>query len=135
MLLVDIMVKVYPVKVPEKSNVHDYLREFIATRGLKGGVIVGIGGLEYAEIGYLNPNTRQYIVREFRADETILEVISLLGNYLVKQDNSISIHIHVTLSTPGSIQGGHLVKGIVTPFLEVFLLEGAENITNIFTHR
>ncbi|MEM1638737.1 MAG: hypothetical protein QXJ69_01490 [Desulfurococcaceae archaeon] len=51
---------IYTVKITEKNIVHDYLKEYILARGLRGGIIIGIGGLEYAELGYFNPTTRNY---------------------------------------------------------------------------
>lgn len=126
------MKNVHPLKIPEKNNVHDYLREYIITHDLKTGMIIGIGGLEYAEIGYFNPATRSYYSKELKASETILEVSSLIGNYIVKQDGAVSIHIHVTISTPSGAIGGHLLKGIAQPFLEVFLVELDEDLLKGF---
>lgn len=123
------------VKVPLGSNVHEALREVIASKGLRGGVIVGIGGFEYAEIGYLDPATGKYVSRELRASETILEVTSMLGNYLVKPDGSISIHLHVTLATPSGVHGGHLLRGVAKPFIEAFLIEVGQGVLEVFTHR
>jgi predicted DNA-binding protein with PD1-like motif len=129
------MKNIIPVKMPERSVVHDFIKEFILTHNLRNGVIIGIGGLEYAEIGYYNPSTRTYSIRKLNAGETTLEVTSLLGNYIVKQDGSVSIHLHATLATQDNVVGGHLVKGVVLPFLEVFLIELDEDLLRVFNHR
>ncbi|MEM1698098.1 MAG: DUF296 domain-containing protein [Thermofilaceae archaeon] len=129
------MVIVYAVKIPEKSTIHDFLKEYILSRGLKGGIILGIGGLEYAEVGHFDPASRRYLIREIKAGETVLEVSSTTGNYLVKQDGDVSVHVHVTLATPGNVLAGHLVKGIVNPFIEAFLVELGSDVEKAFTHR
>lgn len=129
------MAVIYIVKIPEKNAIHDFLKEYVLSRGLKGGIILGIGGLEYAEIGYFDPISRKYVIREVRAGETVLEVSSMTGNYLVKQDGTVSVHVHVTLATPGNVYAGHLVKGIANPFIEAFLVELGNDVEKIFTHR
>lgn len=129
------MVVVYTVKIPEKNIVHNFLKEYIASRGLKGGIILGIGGLEYAEIGYFDPASRKYVTREIKASETVLEVSSMIGNYLVKQDGNVSVHIHVTLATLNNAHAGHLVKGVANPFIEAFLIELGNDVEKVFTHR
>lgn len=129
------MVVIYIVKIPEKSLVHDSLKEYILSRGLKGGIVLGIGGLEYAEVGYFDPTSRKYTIREIKADGTVLEVSPMIGNYLVKRDDNVSIHIHVTLATPNSVYAGHLVKGITNPFIEAFLVELGSDVEKTFTHR
>jgi predicted DNA-binding protein with PD1-like motif len=123
------------LKVPEGVSIHEFISDVVSSRRLKGGLIIGIGGLDYAEVGYYSPTTREYIVTQLRASTTVLEVTSLIGNYFVKPDGSVSIHIHVNLATSDGVKGGHLIKGVAKPFLEVFLLEGGVDLASIFTHR
>lgn len=129
------MVVVHTVKIPEKSVIHDFLKEYVLSRGLKGGIVLGIGGLEYAEIGYYDPISKKYTIREVKAGETVLEVSPMTGNYLVKHDGNVSVHLHVTLATYGSVYAGHLVKGIANPFIEAFLVELGGDVEKVFTHR
>lgn len=122
------------MKIPEGIDVHEYLRSYILSHGLKGGFIIGIGGFKRAIIGYLDPATRTYVTQELEARNIILEVASLMGNYVVK-NNEVSIHIHVTLSTPEGARGGHLLKSTVYPFIEALLVEVGSSIKEVFTHR
>lgn len=126
---------VIPVKIPAGYDVHEYLKTLIELHGLVGGVIVGIGGLEEAEIGYLDPSTGKYVSKRLEKSETTLEVTSLMGNYLVRPDGAVSVHIHVNLSTPSGVMGGHLLKSKVYPFLEVFLFETGASVRDTFDHR
>jgi predicted DNA-binding protein with PD1-like motif len=59
----------------------------------------------------------------------------MTGNYLVKEDGSISIHIHINIASRNYVKGGHLISGVANPFLEVFLIEADIDLSNIFTHR
>jgi predicted DNA-binding protein with PD1-like motif len=126
---------IHAFKVPRGSSILEYLERAIRERGLKSGVILGIGGLERVELGYYNPARGVYERVEYRAGETVLEVTSMTGNYLVKQDGSISIHIHINIASRDYVKGGHLISGVVNPFLEVFLIEADIDLSSIFTHR
>jgi hypothetical protein len=126
---------IHAFKVPKGSSILEYLERVIRERGLRSGVILGIGGLERVELGYYNPERGVYERAEYRAGETVLEVTSMTGNYLVKQDGSISIHIHVNIATKDYVKGGHLVSGVANPFIEVFLIEANIDLSIIFSHR
>ena len=126
---------IHAFKVPKGSSILEYLGKAIRERGLKSGVILGIGGLERVELGYYNPARGVYERVEYRAGETVLEVTSMTGNYLVKQDGSISIHIHINIASRDYVKGGHLISGVANPFLEVFLIEADIDLSSIFTHR
>jgi len=43
---------IHAFKVPRGSSILEYLEKAIRERGLKSGVILGIGGLERVEMGY-----------------------------------------------------------------------------------
>lgn len=126
---------VVPVKIPAGNDIHEYLKALIELHGLMGGVIIGIGGLEEAEVGYLDPSSGKYVSKKLEKTDTILEVTSLTGNYLVRPDGAISIHIHVNISTPAGVVGGHLLKSKVYPFLELFLFETGASVRDTFDHR
>ncbi|MEM1695321.1 MAG: DUF296 domain-containing protein [Candidatus Aenigmatarchaeota archaeon] len=102
------------------------MRDFIVQNKLRRGLIIGIGGLGYAEVGYFNPVSKSYSSVVVKGGETVVEVGSLLGNYVVDENGDVRIHVHVSLSKPGETYSGHLIKGVAKPFLEDYLLE-AEN--------
>ncbi len=125
------------VKLNEGSILPDALERVILGEGLRGGLIVGIGGFERAEIGYYNPKTSTYLREVLKAgEEEILEVVSLLGNYLVRSDGSVSIHVHVALSAKDTgVKGGHLIKASARPYVELFIFEGGGDLRSVFPHR
>lgn len=117
------MSRFYFARIPEGFDVHDFLKDFIVKNKLEQGVVVGIGGLEYAEVGYYNPKAKSYSSIVIKADETIIEVGSLIGNYTLDVNGSIRIHLHVVVSKPNETIAGHLIKGVVKPFLELFIID------------
>lgn len=125
------------VKLSEGSVLPDALEQVILSEGLKGGLVVGIGGFKQAEIGYYNPITSTYLREVLNAEEgEILEVVSLLGNYLVRSDGKVSTHIHVALSVKDvGVKGGHLIKASARPYVELFIIEGGGDLRSAFPHR
>ncbi len=123
------------VKVPEGADPAEYLSSIIKEKSLKGGAIVGIGGFRWAKVGIYTG--RDYDVELVLPQEDhVLEVASLMGNYLLRPDGKVSVHLHVTLGKDfGEVYAGHLVKAEVSPFLEVFLLEASNDLTEVFNHR
>ncbi len=123
------------VKIPEGADPVESLRKVIKEEGLKGGLIAGIGGFKWAKVGVYTG--RNYDVQLVVAKEgRVLEVASLLGNFLTTPEGEVSIHIHVTLARDhGEVYAGHLVKAEVKPFLEVFLSEASNDVAEVFSHR
>lgn len=124
------------VKLEEGSTLPEALEQLILKEGLKGGLIAGIGGFRKTEIGYYNPLTSEFTREVLEAPEDeILEVLTLLGNYMVRSDGSVSIHTHVTLGVKNiGVKGGHLLKAEVRPYLELFLIEIGD-LRHVFPHR
>lgn len=125
--------RIIPVKVPEGEDPHKFLRGFISREGLVGGLIIGIGGLNNATIGVFRGDSYDTMNIEAFPGH-VLEVASLTGNYVVTEEG-VSTHIHVVLArSHGETYAGHLVKGRVRPFLELFLIEYGD-LTKVFDHR
>ncbi|MEM0347214.1 MAG: DNA-binding protein [Zestosphaera sp.] len=125
------------VKLEEGSILPDAIERIILEERLKGGFMIGIGGLKKAEIGYFNPVTSTYVT-EFidSGEEGMIEVVSLVGNYLLRSNGTVFTHLHVTLSRRDlGVKGGHLVRGVVRPHIEIFLVEVGEELKKIFRHR
>lgn len=125
------------LKIPEGSSFPEELEREIEKLGLKGGMVMGIGGFESLELGILNPTTREYAVNKYTSTDNVnLEGVSIIGNYFVRSDGKIATHIHVSIATGrGSSAGGHLIRGRVKPFLELFLIEVGEEVRRAFVHR
>ena len=68
-------------------------------------------------------------------DSGIFEVGSLQGNYLLKPDGELSLHLHVVIGGGEGVFTGHLLTGVVKPVLEIFAVEVDEDLSKTFTHR
>ena len=127
---------VYPVRLERNSVVPDAIATAVLERGLRGGLVLAIGGLKHAELGVYDRGAGRYVVQtlDATADET-LEVAPMLGNYLVTSSGHVSVHLHVNLAWRRGSAAGHLVSGLVDPFLEVFLVEVGDVVREVFFHR
>lgn len=125
------------VKLEEGLILPDAIDKIILDEGLKGGFMIGIGGLKKAEIGYFNPVTSTYVTEYIDSgEEGMIEVISLVGNYLLRSNGTVFTHVHVTLSRRDlGVKGGHLVRGVVRPHVEIFFVEVGEELRKVFRHR
>ncbi|MCD6428051.1 MAG: DNA-binding protein [Desulfurococcales archaeon] len=125
--------RIVPIKIPRGADPINYLDDKIRSSNLIGGFIIGIGAFEKVRVGIYRGST--YDVTEIHSrDGYVIEVTSLLGNYL-RVGDSVNIHIHVNLArSHNEFYGGHLIEAIVNPFLEVLLIEVGD-LSKVFTHR
>ncbi|MCD6340683.1 MAG: DNA-binding protein [Desulfurococcales archaeon] len=125
--------RIIPVKVPKGADPIIYLGNKVRNDGLIGGFILGIGAFEKVKVGVYKGDTYD-ITEVCSRNGHVIEVTSLLGNYLRVGDN-VSIHIHVNLArSHNEFYGGHLIEAVVNPLLEVVLIEVGD-LSKVFTHR
>lgn len=92
------------------------LLDFARENGIKGGSFNAIGAFERATIAYWNRETKEY--EEIAVDEQV-EVVSMTGNIFADR-----LHAHTVLGKrDGATIGGHFIRGVVFPTLEIFLTE------------
>ena len=82
---------------------------------------MAIGAFERATVGWFDLREKTY--RPIEIDEQC-EALSLIGDIAVGDDGKASVHIHAVLGLKdGTTRGGHFLKGIVRPTLEVTIVE------------
>jgi uncharacterized protein len=87
---------------------------------IEGASFSAIGAFQTATIAYWNWDTKEY--EHIEVAEQV-EVLTLTGN-VARSGNDPRLHAHVILGRrDGSTIGGHLVRGLVRPTLEVFLID------------
>ena len=97
------------------------LRAFAEQRQIRAARFTGIGAFRSATLAYFDWETKKYC--ELPADEQT-EVLVLAGDIALK-DGKPEPHVHVVLGLrDGSTRGGHLVRAIVRPTLELMLEPG-----------
>ena len=99
---------------------------FAEQAGIDGASVTAVGAFRQAQVGWFDPNAQTY--RGNVIDEQV-EVLSLIGDIALGDDGKASLHLHAVLGLrDGSTRGGHLMKGIVRPTLEVVVTETAMHL-------
>jgi len=113
------LTRIHVVRLDVGDEIVKGLLEATRKLGVKGGIVVGIGGVDRAKVAVFNPETREYETTEL---EGFHEVASLLGNISLR-DGEPFAHIHVTLSSGEKTVAGHLVEAYVQGTLEAAIFE------------
>jgi uncharacterized protein len=96
------------------------IAEFARQKSINGGTFSAIGAFETSTIAYWNWETKEYEPIEVAEQ---VEVLTMTGNVAVA-GNERRLHAHVILGRrDGSTIGGHLMKAVVRPTLEVFMVD------------
>ncbi|GBF08683.1 conserved hypothetical protein [Aeropyrum pernix] len=132
--------RVYAVKIDEGEDVHSVLSSLAEAEDLGFAMVTGIGGMAEATVAFYSPAEATYYTVDVKPPEgRVIEVAAMTGN-IVRTSQGYSVHIHVALGvSPGKSIAGHLVKGVVKPFMEVFVVELVSGQgtpgTSVFDHR
>lgn len=108
------------IKLERGEKVMQTLTEFCEKRGIRSGVLQGIGAVKNTEIGYYNLEKREYFFKLIPEDR---EVASLTGNIAIV-DGKPFVHAHAVLSAMDdtlSCVGAHIKEAEVAVTLEVYL--------------
>ena len=96
------------------------LTAFAKLNALKASQLTAIGAFEELNVGFFSLDRKEYnkiLIREQ------VEVLSLLGDIALK-DGEPKLHAHVVIGkADATAHGGHLLRGVVRPTLEVVLVE------------
>jgi hypothetical protein len=102
------------------DEVTSILKSFAKEQNLNAGRFTAVGGFSEATLGYFVWDKREY--EPIPIDEQV-EVLSVLGDIAQDGDSPV-VHAHVTVGHRGGrVSGGHLLRAIVRPTLEVMLDE------------
>ncbi len=104
------------LKLDEGEDFFQSLHKAINDFNIKSGyVVMGIGMLRDAEIGFFDGN--EYFTKHLAEPH---ELISLQGSISTKEE--IIIHLHCSLAGPDhTLLGGHLNKGTVNVINEILI--------------
>jgi predicted DNA-binding protein with PD1-like motif len=96
------------------------LKALAAKEKLFGCHFTAVGAFSETEVGFFDFKSRDYLKIRF-SDQ--MEVLSMIGDITMYEDKP-QVHAHVVLGKrDGSACGGHLLRGIVHPTLEIILTE------------
>jgi uncharacterized protein len=96
------------------------IADFAGHKLIEGGSFSAIGAFQTSTIAYWNWDSKEYEPIEVTEQ---VEVLTMTGNVALA-GNERRLHAHVILGRrDGSTIGGHLMKAVVRPTLEVFLVD------------
>jgi hypothetical protein len=94
---------------------------FAARENLRGAAVTALGAFERATVGWFDLRAKSY--REISVEQQC-EVLSAIGDIAEGDDGKPSLHLHVVLGLrDGSTRGGHLLRAVVRPTLELTVVE------------
>ena len=94
---------------------------FAAACKLDAASLTAIGAFERVTVGWFDLAKKTYKPIEI---ESQCEGLNLLGDIARGDDGKPSLHMHAVLGmSDGTTRGGHFLKGIVRPTLEVIIVQ------------
>ena len=113
--------RIYVLVLAAGEEAFAAISAFAAKEGLQGASLTAIGAFARAEVGWFDFDRKDY--KRIPVDEQC-EVLSLIGDIALGDDGKPSLHAHTVLGlSDGTTRGGHLLKGVVHPTLEVTVVE------------
>lgn len=105
------------------------LLAFAKEKSIKAAQIAGLGGFREVTLGYFDIPKKEYIPNDVREQ---VEVMSLIGNLSQSPEGESKLHAHVVVGKRDyTAHGGHLLKGIVNPTLELMVTESPTAVTRV----
>ncbi|HEY2728058.1 MAG TPA: PPC domain-containing DNA-binding protein [Parafilimonas sp.] len=112
--------KTFAVVLNSDDEVMECIKFFANEQHLKASRFNAIGAFSTVTLGFFDFNIKDY--KKINIDEQV-EVLNIPGD-ISSYNNEIKIHAHIVVGkSDGTAHGGHLMKGIVHPTLEIILTE------------
>jgi hypothetical protein len=111
-------VKEYAIVFAKDDEVLSGTTGFAVQQHVASARFTAIGALKEGTFGWFDPKRNQYKLNTIRQQ---IELVSLIGD--IANYNGIPVvHTHCSVAlADGSMQGGHLVKAITYPTVELFM--------------
>ncbi|MEM2546824.1 MAG: DNA-binding protein [Candidatus Bathyarchaeia archaeon] len=117
-------------RIKTGEDLAEAIKERAVKSGVRNGLLMVIGSLESATLGYYKEGTYKYVHLKGP-----LEIASCMGNIAVDESDETVIHAHVVVTDEeGKAFGGHLMKGSpVGATAELVIIEALNvNLKRIF---
>jgi len=99
----------------------EVLTDFARAMKIESASFVAVGAFERATVGYFEWDKKAY--KPIPIEQQV-EVLSFIGDIVRDEKGEPSLHAHTVLGlSDGTTRGGHFLKGIVRPTLEVTFTE------------
>ena len=128
-LLADAKEKTFVLILETGDEAASVILRFAKENNLAASHFTAIGAFKEVVLGYFEMDKKQY--KQIPVHEQV-EVLSLLGDIALEKGEP-KLHAHVVVGTSGgSARGGHLIKAVVRPTLEVILIESPAHLRRAF---
>lgn len=108
----------YVLRFEKDELLVDGLKHFVKEHNVRGGWISGLGGLQWAELGFYDLSAQEY---EWTKFDELLELSNMTGN-IAWQDSEPALHVHATIGDASlHAHAGHLREAKVAGTVEVFI--------------
>ncbi len=108
----------YIIKIEPGERVVETITEFCKEHEIQNASFTGIGAVKELTCGYYELSEKKYYFTDY---DTMVEVLSLTGNVILK-DGEPFVHVHGVFSgTDNKAFGGHIQKMTVGVTLEMVL--------------
>ena len=119
-LINDAAQKTFAIILEYNDEATSCLLSFAKEANIKAAQFTAIGAFSEATLGFFDFKIKDY--KKIAVQQQV-EVLACTGDISVYNDEP-KVHAHIVLGKEdGSAHGGHLLKGIVHPTLEVILTE------------
>jgi predicted DNA-binding protein with PD1-like motif len=106
----------FALRLDPGEDIFESLQAFARERGVRAGMISGIGAVGETELGFFVRPTRTYVRKTFTGEH---EIGMLTGNFS-ELDGEPFPHCHIVIAGDDFVaHTGHLFRGIVTITCEV----------------
>lgn len=115
--------KTYAIIMDSGDEVTEQLMSFAKKEKVSASQFTAIGAFSETVTGFFDFSIKDYRKTTFNEQ---MEVLALSGDISMHKDQ-FKIHAHIVLGRKdGTAHGGHLMKGIAHPTLEIILNESPE---------
>ena len=121
--------KTYALIFDTGDEVTKLLLQFAQQNELGASHFSGIGAFSEVVLGYFEPDKKKY--KEIPIREQV-EVLALTGD-ITLENGRPKVHAHVVVgSSDGTARGGHLLRAVVRPTLELIVSESPAHLHRQF---
>ena len=106
----------YVVSLSNHVSILEALTSFCVEKGIRAGVVNGIGAISDATFRFLDPATKRYVDKTFLEQ---MEITALVGN-ISEKDGKPYLHIHLTCGRRDyTCVGGHMLDARINGACEL----------------
>ncbi len=106
----------YVVSLSNHVSLTEALTAFCVEKGIRAGVVNGIGAISDATFRFLDPESKRYVDKTFLEQ---MEITALVGN-ISEKDGKPYLHIHLTCGRRDyTCVGGHMLDARINGACEL----------------